>query len=95
MAGTEDTMKTHELKTWPEPFEAAWCGNKTFEIRVNDRDYQVGDELMLCEWDNQTAEYTGRRIEAIISYMVRGGEWCLPANLCVLAFLKIGRGNYE
>lgn len=41
----------HELKTHPEPFEAVVQGLKTFEYRYDDRGFNVGDELLLREWD--------------------------------------------
>lgn len=45
-------MKTeHELKCWPEYFARIGTGQKTFEIRRNDRDFQVGDILILKEYD--------------------------------------------
>ena len=34
----------HELKCWPEYFEAVISGAKTFEVRKNDRDFAVRDE---------------------------------------------------
>lgn len=40
---------THELKTWPEFFEQTRNGRKKFELRRNDRAYQVGDQLLLKE----------------------------------------------
>lgn len=39
----------HKLKTDPAVFQAVHGGGKTFEIRKNDRNFQVGDELWLKE----------------------------------------------
>lgn len=39
----------HELKCRTEYFQRVVSGQKTFEIRKNDRDYQVGDVLVLKE----------------------------------------------
>lgn len=44
-------MKTHKLKIWPEYFKAVKDGRKTFEVRVNDREFQFGDAVVLEEWD--------------------------------------------
>lgn len=44
-------MRTeHELKIRPEFYLRVATGQKSFEIRKNDRDYQVGDVLILREW---------------------------------------------
>jgi len=59
----------HYLKTWPEYFEAVQSGRKTFEIRRNDRDYQVGDTLVLVEWCPIKKAYTGQTIEKTITYI--------------------------
>lgn len=37
----------HNLKCWPEFFDAIKRGDKTFELRRNDRGYQRGDVLVL------------------------------------------------
>jgi len=40
----------HDLKAWPEFFDALASRRKTFEVRKNDRDYQLGDVLLLREY---------------------------------------------
>lgn len=40
----------HELKTWPEFWDAVDRGEKTFEVRRDDRGFQVGDTLWLHRW---------------------------------------------
>ncbi|MEK8128390.1 ASCH/PUA domain-containing protein [Paenibacillus filicis] len=62
-------MKEHRLKTWPQYFRAVVDGSKPFEIRENDRDYQVGDKLILLEWDELFELYTGASIQAEITYL--------------------------
>ena len=42
-------MQTHELKTWPEYFEAVKDGTKNFELRKDDRGFKAGDHLVLAE----------------------------------------------
>ncbi|WP_421213525.1 DUF3850 domain-containing protein [Aeromonas dhakensis] len=57
----------HELKIKPESLAAIYSGEKTFEIRNNtDRNFQVGDTLLLKGWDG---EFTGNFVEKVISYI--------------------------
>lgn len=58
----------HDLKILPEYFEAVNLGIKTFEIRNNDRDFKVGDMLLLKEWDGN--KYTGREIKRKVVYIL-------------------------
>lgn len=54
----------HELKTWPEFFDAVKRGDKTFEVRRNDRGFQVGDTLRLVRWQpSQGHGYAGGGFE--------------------------------
>lgn len=58
-----------KLKILPEFFEAVCTGKKSFEIRKNDRNFQVGDKLLLQEFIPETQEYTGRVVERRITYI--------------------------
>lgn len=75
----------HDLKCWPEPFEAIIMGHKTHEVRVNDRRYAVGDVLWLHEYNPNTMEYTGRKTRVAVTYITDGGQWGLPDHLCVMS----------
>ncbi|MBO9710700.1 MAG: DUF3850 domain-containing protein [Caulobacter sp.] len=60
----------HELKCWPNPFAAVRAQIKTFEIRLNDREFQVGDEVVLQEWDPVSRSYTGQVEHRMIRYLL-------------------------
>jgi len=62
--------KYHELKTWPIYFSAIVRGDKTFEVRLNDRGFQPGDYLILKEYDPQKKEYTGRVTVKYVQYIL-------------------------
>lgn len=50
-------MMEHEIKCWTEKFARVQSGQKRFEIRKNDRDYQVGDILVIREFNQPRGEY--------------------------------------
>ena len=60
----------HELKCWPEYYDAVERGDKPFEIRKWDRPYQVGDTLLLQEYDPEKQDYTGRQIKRKVTYLL-------------------------
>lgn len=60
----------HELKIEPEYFKDVLSGDKTFEIRENDRNYRVGDYLALNEWNAKEKKHTGRSLLARVTYML-------------------------
>ncbi|MDD5738970.1 MAG: DUF3850 domain-containing protein [Candidatus Pacebacteria bacterium] len=64
-------MKIIKKKTWPEYFELVLAGKKRFDLRVADFDIEEGDILALEEWNPQTKEYTGRKIEKKVGYILK------------------------
>lgn len=79
-------MKVHHLKTWPEFFQAVRSGEKTFEARKDDRGFQVGDTLVLHEYDpaKDPYGYTGQTEVREVTYILRGTEHVTP-GFCILA----------
>lgn len=82
-------MTVHDLKIKPEYYRDVVNGDKTFEIRKNDRDYKVGDLLVMNEFRN--GEYTGSNVHCIVSYLVQGSEeFGLDKDWCVLGIHLLG-----
>jgi hypothetical protein len=84
-------MNVHHLKTWPIPFTAIWDGLKPYEVRQDDRNFQVGDELVLQIWDPGTKTYGNRTIEAMVTYKTASGHFGVPSGVCVLGLGNVRR----
>jgi len=70
----------HELKIWPEYFLLKLEGRKSWEFRVNDRDFKAFDDVRLREWNPETKEYTGREMDITIFYVHK-----LTDNMVILS----------
>jgi hypothetical protein len=89
MGGKRRQIVTHRLKCLTEPFEAIDQGLKRFEFRKDDRGFQVGDELVLCEWMPEVVpSYTGRVLIRSVSYIARGPSWGIPEGFAVLSLKR-------
>jgi len=69
-------LTIHELKTLPEFYQPLVERKKNFEIRYDDRNFQVGDYLLLKEYsyeykDGIKIEYTGRENTVEVTYILR------------------------
>ena len=72
--------KRHEMKCWPEFFEPTLQDILRFILCLDDRPegYQVGDELLLKEWDPEINPYgpgkykgfTGREVLVRVDYVM-------------------------
>lgn len=63
-------MKVHHLKTLPEHFGPVCRGEKTAEVRLDDRGFAVGDLLVLHEWDGE--KHTGASSAQFITHVLKG-----------------------
>lgn len=75
----------HELKVWPEFFSDIKRGAKTFEVRRNDRGFEVGDALRLCEYDPGLERFTGNTIEVDVTYILYGPGFGVKDGVCVMS----------
>ena len=84
---------THTLKTDPEVYDALHPDQKTFEIRFNDRNFQVGDFLILERTESTGAEmkegaplvYSERRKVRRITYIMRGPVYGLSEGWVIMS----------
>ncbi|WP_392562538.1 DUF3850 domain-containing protein [Orbus sturtevantii] len=68
----------HELKILPEWFGPVKSGAKKCEARVNDRDYKVGDTLILNEWD---LNFTGEKVNALVTHILDDEQYTQPNHI--------------
>lgn len=75
----------HDLKILTQYYDDVMMGRKRFELRRNDRDYQVGDLFVLREWTGE--EYTGRYFIQSISYILKDcSQYGLQDGFCIFSW---------
>jgi hypothetical protein len=93
---------THELKVWPEYFDALVGGDKTFEFRKDDREprFAAGDVLRLREWApepmppegfDRSGSYTGRELFRRVRYVARSSP-LIPDGFCCMSLGEVVSG---
>ena len=80
----------HELKIAPEYFDAVIDGVKKFEIRKNDRDFKVGDFLLLKDFDGEkfTGDETMQKVTYISAYEQKNGYVVMSIEKVPRSFIK-------
>lgn len=77
-------MKVVRKKILPEYFLAVRAREKNFEIRKDEDDIQVGDLIILEEWNG---EYTGQALRRYVKYVMRGCEkYGLMDGYCIIGW---------
>ena len=83
----------HELKTDSIQFQHVWSGLKSFEIRLDDRNFDVKDTLLLKETtytgkqmlNGMPLYYTGREILVSVIHIMRGPVYGLADGWCIMS----------
>lgn len=88
LTNLSDPGSVHDLKVHPIPFLELVAGLKNFEYRKNDRDYKVGDKLVLREYTGTA--YTGRYAVRGVSYVLFGPEYGVPEGFCIMSLTGAG-----
>ena len=83
---------THELKIRPEYFSAVRSGHKRFELRKNDRNFKIGDRLVLCEWNE--SGYSGEKVCCLIDYVLKGHDGLDESYVILGISLDRSRSTY-
>lgn len=77
----------HALKTIQPWFRLVQEGVKLFEVRKDDRPFDIGDDIVLQEWDEQAKTYTGEEWHGKITYIMRDADYC-KKGYCILGIKK-------
>lgn len=72
----------HELKTEPKYFQAVRDGKKLFEIRRNDRNFKVGELLILQEY-SRFQGYTGEQTVMVVTYIMSDERYLPPGYVAM------------
>lgn len=77
----------HIYKIYSICFEEVVKGNKKFELCKDDVDVQIGDRIVLREYDPVTAAYTGRTVRKSVTYVLRNVPGLgLMDGYCIIGF---------
>lgn len=84
-------MSEHRLKCWPYFFNQIVAGEKTHELRRTDRDFSVGDRLVLEEYEPVNGAYTGRTATVEVTCITSSEQACalsdeaLGKDFCIMS----------
>jgi len=76
----------HQLKTLPPYFYRILEDKKLFEVRKNDRDFQIGDEVELIYFNTEDKNEYKQPIRVEIIYVLNGGQFGIKKGYCVFGF---------
>ena len=83
----------HELKIERAFYDAIVSGDKTFEIRYNDRGFNKGDTLTLRAVHDGLMDYSAREITVEVVYVLSG--WGLQQNWVALGIRPVDQEGQD
>ncbi|WP_394178452.1 DUF3850 domain-containing protein [Marinomonas posidonica] len=83
-------MQAHQLKIHQDFWNDLVEGKKTAEIRRNDRDYKVGDILLIKAFpvDAEGYQHETDSEVRIITHITEGGQYGIEKGYCLLSMAK-------
>lgn len=88
-------MATHHIKCYNYFFNLIASGLKTSEVRKNDRDYKVGDIIILQDYYSSAEFISGRTIMIEATHILNGGQFGILPEYCVISFKIISNDTKE
>lgn len=91
----------HTVKCWPDYFDAIERGEKTFDVRRDDRGYQKGDTLRLQKYkigsgfvsSPDGGRFSIHELRREITYVLTGGQFGIEPGYVVLALAQSEDAN--
>lgn len=88
--------RTHTLKTWSVYWDAVERGEKTFEVRRDDRGFQNGDILVLRRmvqssaggWNEDRSDNQPKDIRRKVTFILMGGQFGVEPGFVVMGMTK-------
>jgi hypothetical protein len=92
LSNRQISTSVHHLKCWPQFFDEIASGRKKHDLRrADDRNFQVGDTLILEEYNPQKKTFTGRTLMVEVTYITSADLPCalskdaLHPSFCILS----------
>lgn len=76
MAAQSAVETDHICKSWSPFFQAIKAGDKTHDLRIDDRGFKVGDIITLAEYMPFEGGYTGDQIDVVVTYITSAATPC-------------------
>lgn len=85
-------MKIHELKLEKEYFTLLYANVKMYELRKNDRNFEIGDVLILAEIEPKDLSFTGMKLQRKVTHVLKGKDaerFGLKKGYCILSLTYV------